>query len=223
MVAKTNRRMILGIVDDKRTQRTSFKRKIERNLKNTPWSVIDRKPFFDLNDYPQWILENEISALILDERLNEEAVDGKNVGYYGHEVAEFIRASIPDMPLYSITNYERTADLRNSISSFNLVLGRSKFDGDIENYLNTITKSGEDYFRKNSQKLSRLGEIAELIASGSISNELMEEMKALQTYLSIPHLSSLVNHRTIFLNDLESTLETMKKVQVDIERRIRKE
>ncbi|CAD5251231.1 MULTISPECIES: hypothetical protein [unclassified Imperialibacter] len=213
--------MTLAIIDDKNSQRTSFRRKVERNIKDTSWNVIDRQPFFDFESYVQWILENEVSALILDERLNEQEVDGRNVAHYGHEVAEFIRHSLPDMPLFSITNYERTPDLQSSIKAFNLVLRRSKFDEDIDNYLNTILKSGENYFKANGEKLSRLAQIAEKIASGHASNKLVTEMKALQMDLSIPHLTA-ISDRSTFLDDVDNTLDAIKAVQQEIEEKLRK-
>lgn len=81
----------IGLIDDRNNQRKSFMRKLNLRLEAIypDWKIIDSKPFKTPEEYRQWILENEISVLIIDERLNEESLaDGTFAPDLGSEVVK---------------------------------------------------------------------------------------------------------------------------------------
>ena len=62
----------IGVVDDRKDQRELLVGQIRHHLRNySEWEALETPPFEDINDYPSWISENNISVLILDERLHE--------------------------------------------------------------------------------------------------------------------------------------------------------
>ncbi|MCX6186215.1 MAG: hypothetical protein NTU43_04345 [Bacteroidetes bacterium] len=157
----------IAIIDDKDASLKSFARQITNVLERLypEWKVIARKPFLNPNEYPQWIIENEISVLILDEQLDGEAIeDGKNADYDGHDLIKKIRNNFKDLPVYSITSVAVSDDLKESLSYFNLILSTRDFDEDTDNYINLFVKSGINFYNEYQKELGRLGEIAEKIA-----------------------------------------------------------
>ena len=210
---------IIGIIDDRNSVRKSFARKIALRLEELypGWSVIDRKPFQTKEEYAAWILEEEITVLIIDERLNEEAISkGNTADYYGHDLAQELRIKFKDLPVYSITSHKVTAALKKAFKNFNLILNRREFDEEIDMYLNLMVRSGEDFFAKNEVQLNRLGELADKIAEGTANKKNRDEALAIQTNLQIPHLTEDIENREKYLDQLEKNLQELKSLQAKL-------
>jgi hypothetical protein len=206
----------IAIIDDKDAARKSFARQITNALERLypDWKVIDRKPFLNPKEYPQWIIENEISILILDEQLDGEAVeDGKNVDYNGHDLVKELRFRFKDLPVYSITSYAVNEDLRKSLTYFNLILSMRDFDEDPDNYINLFVRSGINFYNEYQKELGRLGELSEKIATGEAKETDLLEIQSLQTRLLIPHLTEELASREIYLNELEKKIKEIKLMQ----------
>ncbi len=206
----------IGLIDDKDRSRRAFMLKINLVLEKTypDWKILDSKPFADPNEYRQWILENDISVLITDERLDEEKlVDGTFVKYFGSDLVKNLRDFLKDLPVYCITNIEITEKLKNSLSYFNLILSRSKFDAEMENYLNLFIKSGISFYNEFSKELARLGELSAKIASDTFTQDDIDEMQALQTSLIVPHITDDLLNREKYLEELEGKINEIKTLQ----------
>ena len=114
----------IGLIDDKDISRRAFMLKLNLVLEKSfhGWQIIDSKPFQDFETYRQWILENEICVLIIDERLDEEKLsDGTYVKYFGSDLVKHLRIYFKDIPIFCITNIEITEHLKQSLSYFNLI------------------------------------------------------------------------------------------------------
>ena len=202
----------IGLIDDKDVSRRAFMLKIKLMLDkfHDGWSIIDSKPFKDKETYRQWILENEISVLITDERLEDEPLDdGTHVDYFGSDLVVELRKNFKDIPIYCITNIEVTEKLKNALSYFNLILSKKSFDDGKENYLNLFVKSGESFYKEYEKELLRVGELSEKIANGTAEKEEYGELKALQTRLLIPHVSGDLSSREDHINKMEKALENL--------------
>ena len=205
----------IGLIDDKDISRRAFMLKLNLELENNfpDWHVIDSKPFKEVDIYRQWILENEISVLLLDERLDEEKLeDGSYVSDFGSDLVIKLRLYLKDFPIYCITNIEITEKLKNSLSYFNLILSRRKFDDDIDNYLNLFIKSGISFYTEFRKELSRLGELSKLFAEGNTTPDNIQEIQSIQTRLVIPHISEDLLSRENYLKELESQIEKIKSL-----------
>lgn len=215
----------IAIIDDKDAARRSFARQITNALERlySDWKVIDRKPFMNLSEYPQWIIENEISVLILDEQLDGEAIEnGKNVNYNGHNLVKELRYRFKDLPVYSVTAYALTEDLKKSLSYFNLILSMRDFDDDTDNYINLFVKSGTTFYNEYQKELGRLGELSELIAFGKATEKDILEIQALQTRLIIPHLTEDLRSRENYLEELEKKIREIKSMQENLTKHLKK-
>ncbi len=206
----------IGLIDDKDKSRRAFMLKLNLELEKSfpEWKVIDSKPFKEIKTYHQWILENEISVLIIDERLDEEKLDdGSYVTYFGSDLVKELRVFLKDFPIYCITNIEITEQLRNALGYFNLTLSRKSFDDDIYNYLNLFIKSGISFYTEFKNELSRLGELSVLIASGKATQDNIKELQSIQTRLIIPHFSEDISSRESYLSELEKQIDAIRDMQ----------
>lgn len=209
----------IGLIDDKDASRIAFMRKLNLKLEEhyPGWKIFESKPFKDIGNYRQWILENEISIMIIDERLDEEKLeDGSNVKYFGSDLVIELRKYFKDIPIYCLTNVEITEKLKKSLSYFNLILSRSKFDADIDNYLNLFIKSGLYFYAEFEKELSRLGELSEKIALQVLTEEESVELQALQTRLVIPHYTEDLINREKYLEELEAQIMELQKQQTSL-------
>ncbi len=209
----------IGLIDDKDKSRRAFMLKINLELEKLyeGWKIIDNKPFKDAEKYRRWIIENKISILIIDERLDEESLDdGTYVSYFGSDLVKELRKSFKDIPIYCITNIEITEQLKNSLSYFNLILSRTKFDEDMENYLNSFIKSGTSFYSEFINELSRLGELSEKIATGKAKQKDRNEIQALQTKLIIPHLTEELVNRESYLDELAEKIDEIKLLKKEL-------
>lgn len=203
----------IGLIDDKNVSRRAFKLKVELALEvyYPGWKIIDRKPFKEYFMYRQWILENDISVLIIDERLDEEKLDdGTFVRYFGSDLVKDLRKFLKDFPIYCITNIEITPQLKEALSFFNLTINKQRFDEEVENYLSLFIRSGLSFYTEYKKELSRLGELSEIIAKGDKTEEILTEINSLQTRLTIPHIDLGLRNREEYNKELESKIKDIK-------------
>lgn len=213
----------IGLIDDKDNVRKTFRLKLNLIFeKSYPgWKIIDSKPFKDIEVYKSWILENEISVLILDERLIDgKLLDDTHVDYFGSDLVKYLRTTFKDIPIYCITSYEITNALKDALPFFNLILNRNKFDEDIYNYLNLFIKSGESFYNEFKKELQRVSSLSEKIANGIATENEIIEIKGLQTKLSLPHFAEELITREAFVEELEKKVSYIKKLQQDLFRHL---
>jgi hypothetical protein len=208
----------IAIIDDKEASLKSFKRQMENALERLypDWKVIARKPFLHTNEYPSWILENEISVLIIDEQLGGESIENEFADYDGHELVKELRNNFKDLPIYSITSVAIGDELKQSLKYFNLILSTSDFDEDTDNYINLFVKSGINFYNEFQKELEKIGELSEKIARGNASDADLKEIQALQTRLLIPHWSEELKSRESYLTELEKKIEDVKAMQIKL-------
>ena len=209
----------LGIIDDRNDKRTSFARKINLEIRSldSTWNVLDIEPFIEKIDYINWINENNIASIIIDERLYEgEITSGKNINYTGHELVEFLRERLKDIPLYIVTSIHITDELKSIYNQFNLILSSSEFDEKIKHYLNLIIMSGNNFFNAYQKELENLSFLSEKIAVGTANKAEIAEAKALQIKLSIPHTIEKNVTREKWLSEIEELTNDLSEISTDI-------
>ena len=212
----------IGLVDDKESQREAFKLKLALRLEtlNPDWEVTDTSPFKDMQEYISWISENEISVLIIDERLNEGMLaDGTHVGYYGSELVKELRLAYSDIPIFCITSYEITKELKESVKHFNLTLNRANFDLDMDNYLNLFIRSGQSFYKEFQLELEKISEISKKIALGIENQNDVDELKGLQARVNIPFSNILVN-REVWLKEYEAKIKELTDISNEVNKKI---
>lgn len=211
--------LAFGLIDDRKDARESFKIKISLTLEDIDPKIviIDTAPFKDVSDYVQWILENEISLLIVDERLYEEGLnDGTNVTYSGHDLVNYLRDSFKDLPIYCITNFDRTQELDNSFQAFNLILSKPEFGNKEKEYLNLFVRTARNFYRENSEELQKLNIISTKIALGEATDSEIREAAGIQAKLSLPHSTESINNRVNWLEQFAQQIDSLKAINSSI-------
>jgi len=201
----------IAVVDDKRDNRKTRIRLIEGSIPEG-WEVLGESPLPSVEQYPAWIMENEVAVLVLDERL-----DGFN--YTGTGLAKYLRKHLPDFPIYLVTSYkgpENTEDRVIFERSFN----RSDFDPKVELYVPRMVRAGRRFINEFEGDLSRLSKAAAKIAEGKGTNEDKKAAAAIQTGLNIAFQVGEFSDRADWINRFESAVQelemTIKKLQTAV-------
>ena len=205
---------VIGIIDDREDFRTTLKRKIDLSIKKQqlPWITMDVYPFKDMKDYISWIKENEISILILDERLQEGSHTAESVNYNGSKLIEFIRESLPEFPVFAITNYPKDPDLQKKFPLFDEILGRDDFFKKSDEYTVRFTRAGQRFLDVYNSQLARLSELSKKVATGTADENDLSELKALQEYLNIPFASLVFSDREEWLRLYQAKIAELSTI-----------
>lgn len=207
----------IGVVDDRRKLRRTLVRRLSTVLPND-WESLDVDPLAELGDYPSWITENEIAALILDERLHEQAEDvASQVTYSGHDLVDFLRARFATMPIFVVTSYPNDDSLRRRFKDVEAIIGRDEFVRDAGEWVPRITRSSQKYFETIQEQLSELADVSLKIATGNATQEDEDKAKALQSSLQTPFVADQISNRSEWLNKLEGKLSDLEKLKKEID------
>lgn len=207
----------IGLVDDRTKSRESYKLLIEYPLllmKKKDWEIIDIAPFNEIEEYHQWILENDISVLVIDEKLNE----GLTINYLGHDVVSFLRQRFKSLPIYGVTQFARDEDLNKNYKNYTLIIKKSEFEDKREEYVNLFINTGSNFFDENKNRMHEVSELSEKIASGKFNSEDVQKLNSLQTYLSIPHTTENFSSKEMWLNELKMKLDIFSELIDEIEK-----
>lgn len=212
----------IGIVDDNKSQRETLKSILDSHLDNLDSSleVIDIFPFPDdlLENYKEWIEQNDIVCLIFDEQMHNDSEENKGpVGYRGNELVLEIRKTFKNIPIYVITTHKNAEELQSRFSEFEDIIGREEFieQEDGEKYVKRFIRAGQRFLEENVSELSELKELSEIVASGKGSQEQVEKLQALQIKLNIPMES--LGERKDWLDEYESKIQVLEELQKKIE------
>jgi len=172
---------VIAIVDDRAEARTTIARLMKLELRATNWEVIDTPPFEDLQEYPAWIRENEVTVMVLDERLNEIADDSETaVNYAGHNLAVFLRNTIPDLPQFIVTNLPDTPELGEAAGTLDAIIQRREFGDKVSVYVARIIRAGASFSERFKGELHALDQISRAIVNGEATDAQLASLGALR-------------------------------------------
>ncbi len=211
---------VIGIIDDREDIRITLKRRIDLSIKKQKlsWITIDIYPFAKMGDYISWLTENEISVLILDERLQEGTNTADSVNYNGSNLIEFIRESMPEFPVFAITNYPKDPDLQKKFPLFDEILGRDDFYKKADEYTIRFTRAGQRFLDVYNKQLTQVSELSRKVALGTANEKDLEELKALQEYLNIPFATLAFSNREEWLKLYEAKITELTEISYRIKK-----
>lgn len=173
----------IAVIDDREQMRTTVAALIRLELEglSQEWRVVDVPPLAQLDDYLPWIKENDIRVLILDEMLSEDVPDNAEaVAYSGHNVAESVRARLPDLPQFIVTSVTDFDDLDASAADLDAIIKRKDFNDRPRLYVERMLRMGKSYVERFESELAELTEISERLVSGTATNEDRERIAAIR-------------------------------------------
>jgi hypothetical protein len=205
----------IAIVDDSDDQRDTYKKRLSLFLKKRESSleVIDTFPFRDINTYFEWIINENIIALILDEKLHVESQkDSIPVDYSGSFLVLKIRERFKDIPIFTLTNYSTDEELQNNFNQFEYILSKEDFS---QKHVDIILRSCQRYLVENKNELSLFDDLTKKIATGNVNSEETVILKALQQKLHIPLTTDLKN-REEWLKEYENQIHILEELKTKL-------
>jgi len=161
----------IAVVDDRAKMGTTISRLLQSELNDLnegEWEVSYFAPLPHLDGYVSWLQEEEISILVLDEMLGEEVPrDGEAVEYSGHDVAEYLRARMPDLPQFIIASVVDGDELEEAAGKLDGIIKRKDFEDKPRRYVERIVRLGKTYLARNEVELAELSELSQKAASGT--------------------------------------------------------
>jgi CheY-like chemotaxis protein len=114
---------VILLVEDDPDDACDYKQDIEASIDVT---VISVTPPEELSDLAAMVAEYDASAVVLDERLQQRS----SATYVGIDALEYLRNAVPQLPMYILTNYPHSSELKGrGLLAENLIRKRD-FDDD---------------------------------------------------------------------------------------------
>lgn len=212
---------IIGVVDDRRKARKTLTVALKTQLPDD-WNYIDSDPLNRVEDYPSWITENDIVALILDERLNEQSADvaaavKRHVTYKGHDLVDYLRVRFPTIPIFIVTSHPTDASLTERFKDVEAIVRRDEFLKEAEDWVPRIIRVSQRFFETVQGQLTELAELSLKIATGTANKGEKDRAKALQSSLQTPFATDQMVDRSEWLTSLQGKLSEFDTLQKEIE------
>ena len=216
----------IAIIDDNVDQSGTLKKTLEHYLKKfgSSMSVIVQYPFADIEQYYDFISDNEVCVLILDERLNDQSTpEGGPVHYKGNELVTELRKRLKDYPIFMVTTYSPEEDLLSKFSEFEYILTRQEITEDDEGYkfIPIIIRSAQRYLDTNNAELSEFHELTKQVASGDNDPDKIKRLEALQVKLELP--STGFDDRKAWLDQYEGHIQDLEGLKQELWNKIKGE
>lgn len=216
----------IAIIDDNTEQSSTLATTMSHYLKdlNSDLNVITQTPFENFPDYFPFIQNNDVCVLILDEKLNVVAEEGRNpVIYLGNELVVKLREQLKDFPIFMVSNYIQDDDLQEKFDQFDNMFTRSDLteDADGKKFIPIIVRSAQRYLKSNNAELSEFNQLTQDIASGDQDPSKMERLRALQVKLQIPFTA--FDDRAGWLDKYQEHISELDELEKELAAKISKQ
>lgn len=208
----------IALVDDRLDARSTVAGLMRRRLRGTDWEVIDIAPLPNISDYPGWIVDNDVKVIVLDERLNELAQDSEGyANYSGHNVAEYLRGVMPDLPQFIVTTVPDTAELNDAAADLDAIIKREDFSNKSAVFVERMVRAGSSFSERTRHELIVVDEISRAIVSGGVTQQQIDSISALrgkqQLLGAISHASTMIDSAA----QLESICQRLEDLMKDLD------
>lgn len=215
---------LVGIIDDRKEVRQRLAKKFKRYLKEKKisWDVKEYPPFDNINDYPNWISNNKIIILLVDEKLKEVPLREKfHSQYDGHDLVKLVRKTNKQLPIYIVTAYSNEDDeLTRMEGDFEGIIPRSKFNTQelANQQFKKFFRVTQTYLNEFNSEYLRLAELSELVALNKATEIDKNDLKALQQKLQLPLSNFIAKDRNDWIKELEIKTKELKDLSIEIEK-----
>lgn len=218
----------IAVIDDNKDARELVGSVIEDALVNLEitdqWTVKQSAPFLRLRDYLDWINQENVGVLIIDERLGEiPDASGEAVSYRGSDLVNLVRKQYKDLPIYGVTSFPDDPSLQEHFSLFDEVIRREDFSARAHLYVNRFLRTHKNFLEANEKDLSELSSICKKIALGTASRAEKRRAEAIQTSLEIPVTTMAFSGRKEWTDSYEKIILELKKTQLEVVKFLKKD
>ena len=213
----------IAIIDDNTDHSGTVQNNIEIGLAELGSSleVISSIPFKDPKDYFNFIDRNEVCVLILDEMLNDQAIDENGpVDYKGSQLVVMLREQLKNFPIFALTVIPHNDELESQYSLYEDVISRDEFYKNSEKFIPKFLRAANNYLNDNLDELSQFNELTQEVSGGNSDPELLKKLQALQIKLELPF--SGFDDRNAWLNEYEKQIKSLEELNVIINSKLAK-
>jgi len=217
----------IAVIDDRADARTLVVSVIEDAISNLEvtdkWSVLSAPPLPTLDDYTNWVNDERVGILVIDERLGEiPDASGKAANYTGSDLVSLLRTQNKEMPIYGVTSYPDDTSLKEHFALFNEVVKRDDFTAKAAQYVERFLRMYKNFLEVNEKELSELSKISKKLALGTATTAEKKRARAIQENLEIPLTTVAITSRKEWLDEYQKTIEDFKKLQKDAAKFLKK-
>lgn len=192
---------IIWMIDENQLQLNAFKRELSFCLDNA-LDVEAILPYPTMQEYLEPVINNDRTVvIIIDQRLTDEGT----VNYTGIDLAEYLRAINPKLPIYILTNFPDDEEFSGRELNVEYILDKSEFINEadlkmiaarilrhIDTYKDILTERGKRFnnlLRKslkeelNTDEFCELEQLNYLRLSTTLASEL-EQIRDLTDIIS---------------------------------------
>lgn len=218
----------IAIIDDNAEQSETLARILNHYLKKfgSNLNVLTKFPYKekDLDLYFEYIEDNDVCLLILDERLNDKEVpEGGTIEYKGNQLVGSLRTRLKDFPIFMVTAHADDDELLARESDFEGIFNRDEITVKEESAnLNVprLIRAAQRFLESNNKELSEFNQITTAISSGDDNPKLIEKLQALQIKLELPF--SGFDDRNSWLNEYEDQIKLLENLNKQIKNKLPK-
>ena len=211
----------IGVIDDRNEERQIIVSGIRFGKNDDAWNIVDSKPLTKLEEYPAWIGQNKICALVIDELLDEKINGGTAVEYKGHDLVDFIRQHFPTFPIFVVTSYSNDPSLRERFKDVEDIVERQIFSSNYKDYVPRIIRAAQQYLNVFQEELSELALFAQRVATGeAVSDNEQARAQAIQTKLDIAYSINAISDISNWLDGASEIVEKIEELRKEIENRL---
>jgi DNA-binding NarL/FixJ family response regulator len=151
------------------------------------WGLLECPLLASPADYPDWLVQNNVGVLLVDQRLNEEVPAGTEpVTYKGSDVLQTVRRAMPGFPLVVLTAYSNDEDLVASKGKADYVLGRPAFLIEMKDHVERLVRHATDFLATFEVQLAEFTALAQKKAQGQTTAADQVRLGALQGLFDWP-------------------------------------
>ncbi len=211
----------IAFLDDRKGPRQTVIRGVRTKLPKG-WDCLECPLLANPREYPSWLINNRIVVLMVDQLLDEQALDSSApVQYKGHQVIGIIREQLPDFPIIVVTRAVEDHDLQEHFGEADDIVNRTELLKKTDQYVTRIVRLGHAYLAQYEEELATLTELSKKKAAGEITNEEVEVLNAVQAKLGLPSLISSAGDDA--LASLETEIVKMELLQKKVETFLQRE
>jgi hypothetical protein len=207
----------IGIIDDRKEARETVARFFQVLHKGNV-RTIDIDPLENVDSYPSWIYDNEISSLVVDERLHEQATSkATHVRYNGHNLVDHLRERMPVFPVFVLTSNSTDDALLKRAGKIDAIIDRSEFRKKPNEFTERVVRAGSKFHEQHTELLAELSAISGRMAIGAATKKDLERADAIRALLGIAFPFEELSEKGQWLKELRSTISRAEKLQTRIE------
>ncbi|GAB1471743.1 hypothetical protein MASR2M66_26210 [Chloroflexota bacterium] len=214
----------IGVIDDRNEERQIIVDGIRFGKNDDAWNIVDSKPLTKLEEYPAWIGQNKICALVIDELLDEKINGGVAVEYKGHNLVDYIRQHFPTLPIFVVTSYSNDPSLRERFKDVENIVERQIFSSNYKDYVPRIIRAAQQYLNVFQEELNELALFAQRAAIGEpMSDEEQTRAQAIQTKLDIAYSINAISDVSNWIDEATTLVSKIEELRNEIQNRLGKE